>query len=329
MKENYKRDTEYWNRFYSTKKTDIVEHSLFAEYIMRYINNGCELLDIGCGNGRDSIWFANNDVKVSCIDASEVAINSIKNNSAKTINAICGDFVYNDVYKTSFFDVVYSRFSIHAIDEDQEKVLFSNVFKCLKEDGIFAIEVRGIHDELYKKGICVGRNAYIYEDHYRRFIEINELISKLINIGFTVQYAEENINFAPFMDSNPPIIRVVVKKRTLPYKVYFNSLIDNNNKLIICDGISEKTICDIVEYIKKKKLDNWQVIGTKKIGADISHYTEISDYQFKYIKEIFYTYEVSDKLVYLSNDITYGTVMNYVKTGLMSEEEMLKALLYK
>ena len=329
MKEKYKRDTEYWNDFYAAKKTDIVKHSLFAEYIGRYIKSGCELLDIGCGNGRDSIWFANNGVRVSCIDASEVAIKSIKNNNSRTINAICGDFVNNDVYKTSCFDVVYSRFSIHAIDEDQEKVLFSNVFKCLKEDGIFAIEVRGIHDELYKKGICVGRNAYIFEDHYRRFIEINELICKLINEGFIVQYAEENINFAPFMNSNPPVIRVVVKKCNATYKEYFNYIIEKHSKLIICDDISEKNICDIVEYIKRKKLDNWQVIGRKKIGADTNNYTEINDGQFKYIKEIFNTYEASDKLIFLSNDVPYGTLINYVKTGLMTEEEMLEALLYK
>ena len=152
------------------------------------------------------------------------------------------------IYNSRLFDAVYSRFSVHAIDEDQENILFNNVFKCLKEDGIFAIEVRGIHDELYKKGRCVGRNAYIYEDHYRRFIEINELISKLIKVGFIVQYAEENRDFAPFKESNPRVIRVVVKKSSVNYKDYFNHLIEKYNKLIILGcalSISSRMMTDV------------------------------------------------------------------------------------
>lgn len=329
MNEDYRRDTEYWNNFYSLKTKNIAEHSLFAEYIMGYLKNGCELLDIGCGNGRDSIWFANNGVAVSCIDASDVAIESIKENSTKTINAICGDFVNCDIYSSELFDAVYSRFSVHAIDEEQENILFNNVFKCLKEDGIFAIEVRSIHDELYKKGRCVGRNAYIYEEHYRRFIEINELISKLIKVGFIVQYAEENRDFAPFKESNPRVIRVVVKKSSANNKDYFNYLIEKYNKLIIFDGISEKIIYDTIEYIEKKQLLNWQVIGTKKICVDTNLYTEISERQFGYIKEVINTYEVSDKLILMSDDVIYGGLINYVKVGLMTEEEMLNALLYK
>ena len=329
MNIDYRRDTDYWNSFYSVKKTNIAEHSLFAEYVMRYLKNGCELLDIGCGNGRDSIWFADNGITVSCIDASEVAINNIKGNSTRTINAICGDFVTSDVYDSSCFDAVYSRFSVHAIDEEQESILFQNVYKCLKEDGIFAIEVCGIHDELYGKGRCVGRNAYIFEDHYRRFIDINELISKLINVGFTIRYAEENRDFAPFKESNPRVIRAVVKKNHANDKAYFEYLIEKYSKLIIFDDISEKLICDTIEYIEKRQLKNWQVIGTKRICLDTNNYTKVSNRQFRYIKEVFNTYEASDKLIYMSNDVIYGTLMNYMKNGLMTEEEMLEALLHK
>ena len=150
---------------------------------------------------------------VSCIDASDVAINGIIDINSNIINAICGDFVINSIYDTNKFDVVYSRFSMHAIDEEQETILLSNVFKCLKNEGILAIEVRSIHDELYGKGCCVGRNSYVFENHYRRFIDINELISKLIESGFDIQYAEENVDFAPFKNSNPKIIRIVARKR--------------------------------------------------------------------------------------------------------------------
>ena len=77
---------------------------------------------------------------------------------------------------------------------------------------MFFIEVRGIHDDKYGKGEKVGRNTYLLDGHFRRFININEFLNNLIETGFYVKYAEEAKGFAPYKNEDSEIIRVVVEK---------------------------------------------------------------------------------------------------------------------
>lgn len=82
-----------------------------------------------------------------------------------------------------------------------------------KNDGYLFIEVRGINDELYGKGENVGRDEYIFDGHYRRFIRKEELEKALTDIGFKIVLSVEDIDFAPFENENPKVIRIVAEKR--------------------------------------------------------------------------------------------------------------------
>ena len=82
------------------------------------------------------------------------------------------------------YDCIYSRFTLHAITEGQENELLRNVKEALNKGGIFCIEARTIHDEIFGKGQKVAHNAFMYNNHFRRFIDINEFIEKWKNLGF-------------------------------------------------------------------------------------------------------------------------------------------------
>lgn len=209
---DFDRDVAYWNSFYESE-FKIESPSLFAKYVSNYLHKGLSLLDLGCGNGRDSLLFEKNGLQVTAIDASDFIIEDLrKKYSNRNINFICDDFVCSSVLYEQEYDYCYSRFSLHAINEIQELELLGNLYKCLKKGGYFFIEVRSIRDEIYGKGKQVGRNAYIYEGHYRRFIDKEELEEKLFSVGFNIEYSSEKRNFAPLGENNPYIIRIVAKK---------------------------------------------------------------------------------------------------------------------
>ena len=213
LSSDYDRDTEYWDDYYKNDKAPM-EASLFAQWIMKYVKKGKNLLELGCGNGRDSIFFYKNGLNVTAIDASSKAINSLseKYNKEGNICFICDDFVCSSAIFSGQYDYVYSRFSLHAINKVQETEVIKNIYKVLKEGGEFFIEVRSINDNLYGKGQMVSEDAYIYDGHYRRFIRMDNLLHSLEIIGFKISYAKEDINFAPYEGVNPPIIRIVAKK---------------------------------------------------------------------------------------------------------------------
>lgn len=45
--------------------------------------------------------------------------------------------------------------------------------------------------------------------------------------------------------------------------------------------------------------------------------------------DLYRTYDFSDKIVLIEEPACYGSLINYVKAGIMSEEEMMEALLKK
>lgn len=171
-------------------------------------------MELGCGNGRDGFYFASIGVNVTGVDASDGVICKLqKYNKSGNPYFVCDDFVHFLVMSVEKYDYCYSRFSLHAINEEQEDDVIQNAYRVLKENGKFFIEVRSIHDDIYGKGEKVGRNAFYYNGHFRRFLVKEELEKKLTEVGFIIEYLEENIDFAPFGDENPLVIRCIASKR--------------------------------------------------------------------------------------------------------------------
>ena len=55
-------------------------------------------------------------------------------------------------------------------------------------------------------------DAFFYDNHYRRFLVLDELTEALRQAGFRIEYAREQTGFAPYGNDDPPVIRVVAVK---------------------------------------------------------------------------------------------------------------------
>lgn len=203
----------YWNQYYNQNKS-INFPSNFAKDIACQLEKGKLLVDLGCGNGRDSVYFESIGMNVIAIDMSEVAIKRLKkDNKERNIQFYNGDFVKETGFYACEPDYFYSRFTIHAITEQQQNELIKNVYQNMKPGGKFFIEVRSVLDDIYGLGEEIDRNTYVYEGHSRRFIEQRELQEELEKQGFKVIFSEENRDFAPFKNQNPIVLRMIVEKK--------------------------------------------------------------------------------------------------------------------
>ncbi len=207
--EAYNRDIEYWNTYYSTKKLGFENQSLFAEFVIQDLEAEKSLLELGCGNGRDSLYFAKNGIYVTAIDASDKAISLLNTHfRLRTAQFICGDFVESEEIYQKQYDYCYSRFTWHSITQEQETNLLYNLPRAIKSNGRLFIEARSIHDDIFGEGCNVGENAYIYNDHFRRFIDMHQLTEKLVRFGFSIKSAQEGRGFAPYKEEDPVLIRI-------------------------------------------------------------------------------------------------------------------------
>lgn len=201
---------EYWTRYYNSHGIPD-KPSLFARFVLEnHLTENESLIELGCGNGRDSIFFARHGIDVIAIDQCVEEISNLeKINSLRNLKFICDDFTKLDVGKK--FHNIYSRFTLHAISEREEDMVIEWVKKNIENGGKLFIEVRGKENELYKLGQPVDgeKDAYIYDNHYRRFVDISNLKKKLEGIGFTIISAEEKSGFAPFNDTDYKFIRII------------------------------------------------------------------------------------------------------------------------
>lgn len=220
QKDTFRRDVDYWNSYYAKKLTEIQSPSDFARTVISYLEPGKSLIDLGCGNGRDSIYFLNHHLNVTGIDVSEEAISQLNQLKLKNGNFVCDDFVSSKALYQVQYDYIYSRWTMHAISEQQEDELLGNARDALKEGGLFLIEARSVRDSLYGKGTCVGKHAFIYNSHFRRFMEKEVFARKLENHGFRVISVEEGENFSKTETSNPMLVRIVASRETKGEQAY-------------------------------------------------------------------------------------------------------------
>ena len=208
---------KHWNKFYKTFV--ISSESNFSKFIIKWFKKNKykivdkTLIDIGCGNARDTRYFKTKNIKVTGIDQSSIAIKLNKENY-KNI-----DYFKKNICRKKFsfnkkkFDFLYARFFIHAISLKDESQFLINCKKISKKGSIFLLEFRTTKDPLMNKGIRLKENERIY-GHYRRFVDINQFLKKIEIYDFEILYISQGKNFAKFNKEQPHICRIILKRKS-------------------------------------------------------------------------------------------------------------------
>jgi len=212
-------DKNYWEDYYFNHGKDIGinKQSSFSEFCEKKYFHEKELniVELGSGNGRDAIYFSHRGHTIFAIDQSTTAIDMERTNLSADVNhnlnPIAADFVKDGFNFNTAIDVFYSRFTLHAITKEDEECLLPKVYNTLGDNGLFCVEVRTTKDPMYGVGKDCGDNIYL-TDHKRRFIDSNEFLSTMLNIGFRLVYFTEENNLSIYKEDNPILMRIILRK---------------------------------------------------------------------------------------------------------------------
>lgn len=186
-----KHQSDYWKQYYKNKKTTD-NPSLFCDFVIKnYELENKKIVEFCCGDGRDTYTLSRHCTSVIGVDF------ATKPKSDRNCIFIQTDIAsFLETNNSNDFDVSYCRFGIHSVSEEIE----DKILDFSKE--IF-FEFRSDLD-----------NSFI-PDHFRRTINGNHFISKIIKKGYKVLFFQESINLAPHKDQNPVIIRIIAKKNKI------------------------------------------------------------------------------------------------------------------
>ncbi|MBO9599019.1 MAG: class I SAM-dependent methyltransferase, partial [Cohnella sp.] len=100
------------------------------------------LLDIGCGEGKDAVFFARNGYEVTAFDVSDAGIEKTRrlaDQAGVHVNVFKADI--QDYRLTTSFDILFSSGALHYLKPELREELFANYKRFTNEDGMHVLNV--------------------------------------------------------------------------------------------------------------------------------------------------------------------------------------------
>lgn len=161
-------EKNYWEDNWNNSKEWPV--SIFAKKVYPILkkNNCKKILDLGCGNGRDALYFADKGLEVTALDFSGSGMKKLKeNDTKKSIKCIRQD-IKEIKFPEGFFDAIYAHLSLHYFTDSELEKIIHHLHEILKEGGYIFIKCKSTKDSLYGKGKKKQENMFFYK-HWRHF----------------------------------------------------------------------------------------------------------------------------------------------------------------
>jgi cyclopropane fatty-acyl-phospholipid synthase-like methyltransferase len=201
---------KYWDFFYKKQvnKINLNYPSQFATFTVGETENVTTLLEFGCGNGRDALFFRHHFRKVYAFDGSNEVINKNKKLYSKIKNLKFSKFNLNNEFNNYHIlsckkKTIYARFFLHALTNIEIKSFISLCSDLLNKDERLYIEYRTEKDKKRNKET---------QKHYRNYINPN-LINKLLKkFNLKNVYFVKGLGFAKYKNDDAFVARHIIEK---------------------------------------------------------------------------------------------------------------------
>ncbi|MDD3998837.1 MAG: methyltransferase domain-containing protein [Candidatus Shapirobacteria bacterium] len=196
---------EKYNKTYSVNKN--IKPSQILSLIWKNFLSNSKIIDLGCGQGNDSLFLVKNGFLVTAIDSSSVAINQmkVKKDELKLNNLelICDDITNFNIEKDKY-QVIICRNVLNFLDKNKALEILNDFKDNIQKDSYIIIEVFTKNDP-----------SFISNNKFVSYFDEQELLNLFSD--YEIIYYLENIILDPghFGFSSPHkhgVARIIAQK---------------------------------------------------------------------------------------------------------------------
>ncbi|MFA5157631.1 MAG: methyltransferase domain-containing protein [Patescibacteria group bacterium] len=148
MKDASKKTAEVYDKISRIYADTFGEPSFCIDYFIKYLIPGGNILDVGCGPGRDANYFKQKGFEIEGVDLSEKMIELAQKNYPD-IKFSVADMRRLD-YPAENFDGIFFSFSLIHLPKADVPSVITKVYKILKKGGIIFTAIQeGRSEEIY------------------------------------------------------------------------------------------------------------------------------------------------------------------------------------
>jgi hypothetical protein len=218
-----RRRLRYWADFYASSAAKRVPEtaSPFAGWVDTWLGDhsaqseppGRQLVDLGCGTGRDSIWFVEQGYAVTGFDLTKEALQSTRRLAERKGVSVRARFLnLEDTHQTLITGAriahrptgthIYARGLLDNLSPAGRASLWRFASMAQRRGGYTFLEFRTDRSR---------RDRLAFGPHARTFLDPDSVIAEIASRGGTVADQQVGRGLAPLYDEDPHICRLVVR----------------------------------------------------------------------------------------------------------------------
>lgn len=182
----------YWNNEYGKYTPKKPKYDIWLDKYIDVFEQSRDtpIIDLGCGQGSDSLYLSERFYKVISCDISEVAIKRVKEFIPEVETRLV-DMLEGLPFDDASAKIIIADLSLHYFHWKDTVNIVNEIWRVLKPNGYLFCRLNSVNDTNYGagQGDFVEENYYFTEGNMKRFFD-REQIERLFN-GWQFRYIDE------------------------------------------------------------------------------------------------------------------------------------------
>ncbi len=168
-----------------TEQYELADVQEIQDLLLKTFSKNYNLLEIGCGSGRDAFFMLSNGYNITAVDGSEKMIVESKKIHPELSNNLFHKILPNDLNFNIKFNGIYSIATLMHLEENDIKKTIYNIFNLLNDGGKFLMSVSLSRND-------VNENGFDEKGRFFLILEQEEWLNMCKDVGFKILETKVN-----------------------------------------------------------------------------------------------------------------------------------------